>query len=42
MNFSEFKIILFYFIFAQVTWQHMERPIARLIVNGDRHLKASI
>ena len=33
-----FKINLLDFIFAQVMWQQVERPITRLIATVDRHL----
>ena len=43
LKFTEFKIDLFNLksiLCVQVTWQNMERPITRLIMTVDRHLKA--
>ena len=39
MNFSEFKIDFFDFIFTQVMWQHVESSIAQLFAIVDRHLR---
>ena len=38
-EFSEFEINLFDFSLTQVTSQHVERPIVRLIAIVDRHLR---